>query len=116
MNFNLAKMLVPLAFCLFLSGCVNTKKRSKEINKRMSFYTLTVDGVECALCAKKAILALETIPNVKKVEFICNDTYYEDCFAKIYLDDCSLAVPADQIKNKLTEVGFELNNLKPGQS
>ena len=111
MNFRWVNIWVLLAFGLFLPGCANQKKRLKKLNKRVNCYTLTVSGVECALCAKKAILALEAIPNVQKVEFICNDAHYDDCFAKMYIKNQQAQVSVDEIKNKLLEVGFELDSL-----
>mgnify|MGYP002361476901 FL=1 len=74
---------------------------------------MTIEGVECALCAKKAILVLESLPNVQYVEFVCNDENYQDCFAKMYLKN-QTPIDENQIKNKLLEVGFDLNHIKKG--
>lgn len=111
-NFKWVNIRALLVFGLFFTGCANQKKSAKKLNQRVNCYTLIIKGVECALCAKKAILALETIPNVKKVEFICNDVHYHDCFAKMYMKNHQAQVSAVEVKNKLLEIGFELDSLR----
>lgn len=111
MGFKCDKLCMLLVFAIFLISCKNKKIKSKKFSQKINCYTLRIDNVECAMCAKKAILALESLPNVKNVEFICKDHHYQDCFARMYLKDRYLDVSVQEISNKLSEFGFELNSL-----
>lgn len=109
---KMIKVSLLLVFSLFVTGCVNRQNNYKKRSKSL-VYTLNINGVECALCAKKAIAALETISNVDYVEFICNDNHYYDCFAKMYMKN-HMPVDLELIKNKLITLGFELRDLSMG--
>lgn len=102
---------VLLVFCLFLTGCSSRKNKHTKNNKS-AFYVLNIPDVECALCAKKAITALETVSNVKYVEFVCNDTNYHDCFANVYLKNPQEPLDVAEIENKLFEIDFQLGSIK----
>ena len=81
------KLKFKLTFYVLLfiiSGCAHQKKGSLAKKKGKDFYTVRVDGVECAMCAKKAVVALESAPSIVHAEYVCNDSEYIDCYARVY--------------------------------
>ena len=103
---------ILLIFVLFLSGCKGNKNTKKNLKVKNKFYTLYIYGVECALCAKKAVIALESVPSVAYAEYICHDQDYTNCYAKLYMKHKDAALPIQIIRQKLQEVGFGVDQEK----
>lgn len=107
-NFKLINTYIALTFLLVIAGCKRSSIRENKFAKRSSYYVLRIDGVECALCAKKTILALEKISGVLRAEYICNDLYYHDCFVNMYLINKDVSISQKVINDQLVCEGFEL--------
>ena len=111
MNFKLKNFNKIVLLIAFLSGC--TYKKNKKINLgKQRFYTLVVDGVECAQCAKKAVVSLESVPEVLHAEYVCNDHEYSDCFARVYAKSKRKNLSIVPLRRALSKVGFELSSIQ----
>lgn len=97
-----------LASMLLFSGCVQRKNSNLAKKKSKDFYVLKVGGVECALCAKKAVMALESVPSIVHAEYVCNDSEYIDCYARVYGKSKRKNVLIGDVQNAISRTKFKL--------
>jgi hypothetical protein len=118
---NIIHNLFLLSFVLFLFACKKTKinyhpKRSvidsQSIKLNDLQFKLIIEGVECKFCAKKVINILEHINNVSKAEFICPNNSFDNCFAKVYLNNDKENINIDEIDRQLKAEDFLLRKIE----
>lgn len=96
---------------MFLSGCAHKNISKMSLSSRKN-YTLVVDGVECAQCAKKAVISLEAVPNVLHAEYVCSDHGYSDCYARVYAKSMRKNLSIAALRKALAKIDFGIASIQ----
>lgn len=100
-----------LVLAFMFSGCAQRKNNGLS-KKNKGCYALRVEGVECALCAKKAVIALESVPSIIHAEYVCNDSEYIDCYARVYGRNKRKNVLIGDVQSAIGKTKFSLKSMQ----
>jgi len=106
---NLNNKVFILILVILSSGCLNKKKINNINNKKKTSwnYNIGIEGIECKLCAYKAVKRLEKIPDVANVKIICSPNFRE-CYANLEHNNIKANINIQVIINAIEYEGFEV--------
>jgi hypothetical protein len=91
------------------SGCLNKKKINIINNHKQNSwnYNIGIEGIECKLCAYKAVKRLEKIEDLSDVKMICSPNFRE-CHANLNLNNINKNINLQAVINAIATEGFEV--------
>ncbi|MDR3647253.1 MAG: hypothetical protein P4L22_06955 [Candidatus Babeliales bacterium] len=106
---NIKNKILLLILAILAPACSNKKKVvNLNNNKKTNWsYDIGIEGIECKLCAYKAVKRLEKIPDVSSVKMICTPNFRE-CHADLEYNNIGNNINIQAIKDVIELEGFEV--------